>query len=62
MLLFILGKKNLNQNDTEFDLSIGHALYFYSFLNNKQKMYGGPCTSRPLCTPAKFIYIDIFWT
>ena len=28
-LLFILGKKNLNQNDAEFDFSIGHALVVF---------------------------------
>ena len=48
----------LNLNDVEFDLSIGHALvHFAYFLNNKEKMYGGP---RP--PPPKFIYIDVFWT
>ena len=28
-LLFILGKNFLNQNDVEFDISIGMPLYFF---------------------------------
>ena len=46
-LLFILGKNVLNQNDIEFDFSIGHVLVLFPFffLNNKQKLYGGICTS-----------------
>ena len=32
-LLFILGKKNLNQNDVEFDFSIGHALVLFPFFD-----------------------------
>ena len=52
-------RKKINQNDVEFDLSIGHALPLFSdFLNNRQKMYSGPCTSPP--SPPKFIYIGIF--
>ena len=39
-------KKNLKQNDVEFDFSIGHALVLFPFFfNNKEKMYGGICTS-----------------
>ena len=30
-LLFILGKKCLNQNDVEFDFSIGHVLILFRF-------------------------------
>ena len=61
LLLFILGKKKVNQNDVEFDFSICHALALFPFfLYNKQKMYGGICTSLPY--PPKFMYIDIFWT
>ena len=30
-LLLILGKKRFNQNDVEFDLSIGHALVLFLF-------------------------------
>ena len=42
--LFIL--ENLNQNDVEFDLSIGYALaLFLFFFNNKQIMHSGPCKS-----------------
>ena len=53
-------KKHVNQNDVEFDFSIGHALVFFCFLNNKQKkgqwnMYIPP-------VPSKFIYIDTFWS
>ena len=35
-LLFILGKKMLDQNDVEFDFRIGHALVinFSVFMNN----------------------------
>ena len=35
---------------------------FSFFLNNKQKLHGGPCTSSRLQPPPKFIYINIFWT
>ena len=50
-------KKNVNQNDVELDFSIGHALVLFQFfLNNKQKMYGGICTS-PWNPPE----IHIFW-
>ena len=41
-------------------------LYFSNFLNNKHKMYDGPCASPCAVgrarTPQKFIYLDIFWT
>ena len=56
VLLFILGKNLLNQNDVEYDLSIVYALVlFLFFFNNKQKMYGGPCTS-PSYPPEIHIY------
>ena len=58
-LLLILGKKFINQNDVEFDLSIGHAPVLFVYLNNKQKMYGGPCTS-PSYPPEIHIYRYIF--
>ena len=58
-LLFIL-KKLLNQNNVEFDFSIGYALALFAFIliiNKKCKVIH----VRLPCHPQKFIYIDIFW-
>ena len=50
-------KKNLNQNDVEFDLNIGHALvHFIFFWIINEKLYGGPTTS--LMYPTK---IHMHW-
>ena len=58
--LFILGNFFLNQNDVEFDLSIGHALVlFLFFFNNKKNVQWTMYVPPPL---SKYIYIDIFWT
>ena len=42
----------------KFNLSIGRALVLFCFFNNKQKMYGGPCT--PL-VPLQNSYISIYF-
>ena len=43
--IFILGKKNLNQNDVELDFSKGHAFVLFYFFGIIKKMYSGLCTS-----------------
>ena len=59
-LLFIQGKKFLNQNDVKFNFSVGHALVLFPFFfiinakNIKWTMYVRP---QP---PPKFIYISIY--
>ena len=52
-------KKKLNQNDVEFDLSIGHALvHLKNFLNNKQKIYSGIFMSSPVSSKIHiYLYI-----
>ena len=59
-LLFTLGKNLLNQNDVEFDFSIGHALLLFSFfwiINKKRSSC--PCTSPPY--PTRNSYISIYF-
>ena len=60
-------KKKLNQNDVEFDLSIGHALVPFLFfpLINKKCMVDHVHPPRSVMYPGyppKFIYINIFLT
>ena len=58
--LFTLGKKYLNQNDVEFDLSIGHALVLFQFFLIIHKICTVDDVRPPLRTPSKFKYISIY--
>ena len=58
-LLFIMGKKLINQNDIEFNFSIGHACVLFPFLRIiDKKMKDEQCN--PPTNPQKLIYIDIY--